>query len=156
MREDGMYNPFVENNSYGDPNQGSPLYSSKTCDLYGTARAAFIQKVYTVLTSTSTLIQSKFSVRSSSFYFQCSVNHSLPSRSTTCGCSTWLSLLGFSSRSISSAVKEAEIHQKTIYAVLYSHSVRHTWSALSAQPQDINLETEWFSWQESTLLVYMK
>ena len=53
MREDGMYSPFVENNSYGYPQESSPAYSPKTCDLYGTARAAFIQKVYTVLTSTS-------------------------------------------------------------------------------------------------------
>lgn len=56
MREDGMYNPFIQNNSYGDQQQEAPLYSSKTCDLYGVARAAFIQKVYTVLTSTFTLI----------------------------------------------------------------------------------------------------
>lgn len=56
-----MYSPFVENNnSYNDQPQGSNPYSSKTCDLYGTARANFVKKVYTVLTSNLIIIQFKF------------------------------------------------------------------------------------------------
>lgn len=46
-----MMNTFEESNynqfNFNDENQSV----TKTCDLYGKARASFIQKVYTILTS---------------------------------------------------------------------------------------------------------
>ena len=43
----------MEENPYSAFNVNESREPSKTSDLYGTARAAFVQKVYSVLTCTS-------------------------------------------------------------------------------------------------------
>ena len=52
---EGSYQAF----NYG----ADEIQPSKTSDLYGNARAGFIQKVYTVLSSNCYWIQSRFFVR---------------------------------------------------------------------------------------------